>query len=142
MIRVFTFLSFCLLLYACQSVDRKKEPTTLLDEAKMVQLLTDIAYIKAAKSTNSQIVEKNNINPKLYILGLHGIDSTVFAENNAWYSNNMEVYGGILQKVKVKLEKQRDRYELLKIKEDSVSLITDAIKVAKDSVYVDYIKKH
>ncbi len=126
-ILVFAFLG-------CQNLDQPTEPKTLIEEDHMVEILTDIAFIKAAKSSNRKVFETEEINPEAYILKKHGVDSTVFAENNIWYSGQLEKYGAIFNRVKANVEKSRDTYEKLKKEEDSIKKIEDSIKKNKDTL--------
>ncbi len=123
-----------LVFISCQSVDKIAEPKIVIEEDRMVEILTDIAFVKAAKSSNRKVFEEKKINPEAYILKKYGIDSIVFAENNAWYSGQLEKYEAIFIRVKANLDKEKIKYEKLKKEEDSIKKVEDSIKKIKDSL--------
>ncbi len=136
MIKNNVFLLVILVIFSCQSIEKPAEPETVLDEDKMVEILTDIAFVKAAKTSYRKVLEQKKINPEAYILQKHGIDSLVFEQNNIWYSGQLETYEKIFKRVKANLEKSRDKYEVLKKKEDSIKKVRDSIKKIKDTLDV------
>jgi len=127
----YCFFLIILLIFSCQNLDKPSKPENLIPEDKMIQLLTDIAFIKAAKGSYKKVFDIEKINPETYILKKHGIDSIVFAENNKWYANQIEEYEKIFNKVKSNLEKSKTKFEKLKKEEDSIKKIEDSIKRAK-----------
>ncbi len=134
MIRKISYSMLLMLLFACQTINEAEKPKVLIEEDRMVEILTDIAFVKAAKSSNRKVFEQKKINPETYILKKHGIDSIVFAENNEWYADQLEKYEEIFQKVKSNLEKSRDFHEKLKKEEDSIKKIEDSIAKSKDTI--------
>jgi hypothetical protein len=130
-IYVVVFLNFI----SCQSINKPSEPEMLLEEDCMVEILTDIAFVRAAKSSDRKIFEKENINPEAFILKKYGIDSIVFAENNMWYSTiQIEKYETIFVNVKDNLNTEMEKYEKLKKEEDSIKKIEDSIAKNKDTL--------
>ncbi|WP_103865075.1 DUF4296 domain-containing protein [Aquimarina sp. I32.4] len=129
-----TYISIFLIIISCQSVDRPPMPETLVGEDCMVDIFTDIAFVKAAKSSHRKKFEEKNINPQAYILQKHGVDSVVFAQNNAWYSSQFDEYKAIFARVKVNLEEGVTLYEKLKKEEDSIKKRQDSIAKIKDSL--------
>ena len=128
------FFIIATLLLACQSIDKAPEPKTLIKEDRMVEILTDIAFVKAAKSSQRKVFEENKINPEAYILEKYHIDSIVFAENNTWYASQLETYSAIFAKVKANLDIAKIKYEKLKKEEDSIKKVQDSLKKVKDSM--------
>jgi hypothetical protein len=82
---VLSFFSLVFIVFSCQSLDRTQKPENLLSEDKMIEILSDIAFLKAAKGSYKKVFDIEKINPESYILKKHGVDSLVFAENNNWY---------------------------------------------------------
>ncbi|GGX18433.1 hypothetical protein GCM10007384_19720 [Aquimarina muelleri] len=119
---------------ACQSLEKAPVPKILIAEDRMVEILTDIAFIKTAKNSHRSIFEEENINPERFILNKHKIDSVVFTENNAWYSDQIGKYEAIINRVKENLDKEMIRYEKIKKEEDSIQKIQDSIKKANDTL--------
>ncbi|WP_062056764.1 DUF4296 domain-containing protein [Aquimarina longa] len=136
MIRRGLYFVVFLLIFSCQSIDKASMPKNLLEEDHMVEILTDIAFIKAAKNSNRNILEENNISPEAFILRKHGVDSVVFAENHIWYSNHIEQYVAIFKNVKANLNAEEVKYEKLKKQEDSIRKAEDSIKKIKDTLTI------
>ncbi|MEW7289888.1 DUF4296 domain-containing protein [Aquimarina sp. 2304DJ70-9] len=134
MIKNIKYSILVLFLFACQSIEKASEPKVLIEEDRMVEILTDIAFVKAAKSSHRKVFEQKKINPEAYILKKHGIDSVIFAENNRWYADQLETYEEIFKRVKGNLEKSRDAFEKLKKEEDSIKKIEDSIVKSKDTL--------
>ncbi|WP_103069373.1 DUF4296 domain-containing protein [Aquimarina sediminis] len=131
-----------LIFVSCQSVDQASMPKTLIEEDQMVEILTDIAFLKAAKTSNKATFEAEKINPESFILKKYSVDSIVFAENNAWYSGQIDKYQAIFVRVKANLDKEKTKYEklkkkkdsVLKAKRDSIKKLGDTLKVKKDKI--------
>ncbi|MDY8134984.1 DUF4296 domain-containing protein [Aquimarina sp. 2201CG5-10] len=131
MINRILYIAMIFLVFSCQTIDKASKPENIIEEDKMVEILIDIAFVKSAKSSFNKKMELNKLNPEGYILEKHGIDSLVFAQNNAWYMMDLENYQKIFTRVKDTLEKSKDMYEALKKKEDSIKKIEDSIKASK-----------
>ncbi|WP_281989817.1 DUF4296 domain-containing protein [Aquimarina aggregata] len=119
---------------ACQSIDKIEQPKILLGEDQMVEVLTDIAFVKAAKGSYKRFLEENKMNPETYILQKHNIDSIVFEENNIWYSGQLDTYEKIFTRVKANLEESKNKYEKIRKEEDSIKKIQDSINKVKDTL--------
>ncbi|WP_378179300.1 DUF4296 domain-containing protein [Aquimarina sp. SS2-1] len=130
----YSILFLVLLVYSCQSLEKPPKPENLISEDKMVEILTDIAFIKAAKGSYKKVFDIEKINPEEYILKKHGIDSIVFAENNSWYTSQLDEYEEIFTKVKSNIEGSKIKYEKLKKEEDSIKKIQDSIKRSKEGL--------
>ncbi len=120
-----------LIVYACQSLDKPPKPSHLIEEDRMVDILTDIAFVKAAKGSYKKVFDLENINPENYILEKHGIDSIIFYENNIWYTNQIEEYKKIFTKVKNNLDHSKKKFEKLNKEADSIRKVKDSIKAAE-----------
>ena len=81
----------------------------------MINILTDLSILSAAKGINKKKLEENGILPEDYIYKKHQIDSVIFVENNIYYSYDLDLYNRIYDKVK-------DTLTLLKKKADKNSL--------------------
>ena len=137
MIRNIIYAVVFLTFISCQSLDKSPKPESFIEEDRMVEILTDIAFVRAAKSSNRKTFEEENINPEAFILKKHGIDSIIFAENNTWYSGQIEKYKTIFVRVKANLDKEAAKYEKLKKEEDSIKKIEDSIAKNKDTLIID-----
>ncbi|MFL1894716.1 DUF4296 domain-containing protein [Aquimarina sp. 2-A2] len=128
---------FILMIIGCDSVEKVEKPEVLLEEDQMVEILTDIAFIKAAKSSHRSVLNEHNVDPEALIFNKYSIDSAVFAQNNAWYLSKIKVYKDIFTRVKANIDSAKSNYEILKKKEDSIQKITDSIQEIKQRDSLD-----
>lgn len=126
--RIGLIIVLCILVIACEDIDRPKKPDNLISKAQMSDLLYDLYVINAAKGVNRKILETNSFNPETYILDKYAIDSAQFADSNSYYSFDPETYKAIVDKVKERLENDKERFEALKFEE------TDSVQRRKDSI--------
>jgi len=135
----------CLLMLACNGNQRPKKPENLISKDKMALLIYDLYIINAAKGVNRKLLESNGLVPETYILTKYNIDSTQFADSNTYYAFEPEDYKGIIEKVKTRLEKDKDTFEALqraesmeaKRKRDSIRAIADKKKEKFKSTSID-----
>lgn len=118
-----------------------EKPDNLLSEKQMVDVIYDMALLSAAKSTSRNLLEQKNVDPEEFVYRKHGIDSLQFAESNDYYSHDLDIYESIYQKVKLRLDKNKEVFQeevnQERIKSDS---LRDARKKLKDSLGVEDIK--
>lgn len=144
---IFLLFSLFLLLGACQNVENPDKPENLIPESKMVDVLTDLSIMYAARNYNKSLFERTGITPSEEIYTKYEIDSLQFERSNDYYSNNYVQYEGIYNAVKARLElmqKSLDSiYEIEREMEDSVSIDSlqqDSLRFSKDSLKLDSIK--
>ncbi|MDN3491358.1 DUF4296 domain-containing protein [Winogradskyella bathintestinalis] len=126
--QVSVILVLSIFIMACNDIDRPQKPDNLISEDQMSNLLYDLYIINAAKGVNRNTLEINGLNPEHYILEKYNIDSTQFAQNNTYYTFKAETYSDIIERVKTRLEKEKQKFEALKEKEN------DSIKKRRDSL--------
>ena len=93
----------------CSNFNNKETPPkNLISEEKMVEVIYEMTLMSVSKGVNRQILEKNGIIPKKYIFKKYNIDSLQFSLSNEFYSNDLDTYLSIYEKVseKLKLNKQ------------------------------------
>lgn len=133
--RVVLALILILVVFSCNNIERPKKPDNLISKERMVDIITDISLMTAAKGLNKYLLEQNDINPKNYIYEKYNIDSVQFAESNNYYAYNVKEYEDIYTKVKARLEKQKAEYKLLqdqdRKKKDSIKQVK---KKKRDSI--------
>lgn len=140
-IRIVIIFIVTLLVLACNNKNKPKAPNNLISKAKMEQILYDLYIINAAKGVNRKLLEKNGFEPETYVLTKYNIDSTQFADSNAYYAFDTEEYKSIIEKVKAKLEKDKKTFEKLEKKEGmAAKRRRDSIKNS-DSKKKDSIKE-
>ena len=124
-------------------------PENLISKEKMIDIIYDMTLINVAKGVNKSILENNGIIPKQYLFNKHSIDSILFAKSNEYYSYDLKTYQTIYDKVKIKLEKNKniinDSIDILKqiSGELSKKLIKESKKnkILIDTIKIDSISK-
>lgn len=141
-LNVIIILSF--LLGCNNSLTQKPiQPDNLISQEKMVDIIYDMTLINVAKGVNKSILENNGIIPEQYLFNKHSIDSILFARSNEYYSYDLKTYQIIYDKVKIKLEKNKniisDSIDILK--QISGELSKKLIKESKiNKILIDTIK--
>ncbi len=101
----------------------------------MVEILTELAMINAAKINNVTVLQNNNIEPLPYIFKKYGFDSIQFVESDRYYASIPVKYEAIYLKVQSKLEKQSEAVRQAKLVNDSLKLIeNEAKRIGKNPV--------
>lgn len=111
-----------------------EKPDNLIPSDKMVEVLTDLAIVNAAKSTNVAVLHENDIEPMAYIFEKHGIDSLQFVQSDRYYASLPVAYEKIYKKVESKLEKETKGMEKAKEINDSLRRIELESRDAKTSL--------
>lgn len=112
-----------ILFFSCAEKLMEK-PENLIPEAKMVEILSDLAIVNAAKVTNAEILRNNHIEPTTYIFAKYDIDSIQFVESDRYYASIPEEHEKIYLAVEAKLDAEKERVALAK-------KIKDSLKAAK-----------
>lgn len=95
---------------ACTKKEKPVKPKDLIAKDKMEQILYDLYILNAAKGVNSKILESKRIKPETYLLTKHNIDSTQFANSNAFYAFDADEYKVLVENVKARLEKDKETF--------------------------------
>jgi hypothetical protein len=100
-LKIKTIILLCsvILFTSCYDVNKPEKPKRFLTEREMTNIILDLSIMSAAKGIDKRKLEDLNILPQNYVFKKHNIDSTVFAENNTYYSYQLDVYNKIYQKV-------------------------------------------
>ena len=115
--RYITIVLIALVIFSCNNIDKPKKPDNLISKDRMVDIITDISLMTAAKGLNKGLLEENAINPQNYIYNKYSIDSIQFSESNNYYAYDVKEYEEIYLIVKERLEKQKEEYTALQEKE-------------------------
>lgn len=116
MIRYLT-IGMLLLGVACQDVQRPEPPENLIPQEKMVDILTDIYLANAAKSVNNKIIRNKGVKLDSFIYAKHQIDSTLFAQSNAYYTTQLNTYNDFFVEIENRfnnLQQEVDSLQKLK----------------------------
>ena len=130
-IKHISFLLILLILGSCYKVEKPNKPDNLISEDNMVNILVDMAIMSSAKGVNKSNIEKNGIVPEEFIYQKNNIDSTVFAQSNAYYAFDIKKYDAIYLRVKDSLTVLRDNFKAIDTKEKKEKAIKDSINRAK-----------
>ncbi|MDR5589291.1 DUF4296 domain-containing protein [Christiangramia sp. SM2212] len=140
---------------SCQDLKKSEKPSDLIPEAKMIDVLTEISLLHAARNYNKQKLEATGLNPDSYIYEKFGIDSLQFERSSSWYSENYTQYEGIYDSVKARIQVMKSKLDslrdievkiedsIMKAQKDSLQLI-DSLKQnprLRDSIRLDSIKR-
>ena len=106
----------------------------------MVNILVDMAIMSSAKGVNKSNIEKNGIIPDAYIYKKNNIDSTTFANSNAYYAFDIKKYDAIYLRVKDSLTILREKYKAIDKEEKKIKEKKDSINRAR--IYEEKRKKH
>lgn len=104
------------------SCDEKliEKPENLIAKDKMILILSDMAIVNSAKTTNVSALRENNFEPTQFIFAKYGIDSLQFVESDRYYASKTNEYLEIFTAVESKLEKQKIELEDAKKLSDSL----------------------
>lgn len=134
---IFIVLSF----WSCQEVIRPEMPENLIPEDKMVEVLTEVYLINAARSFDNRTILDNKMKLDSFIYNKFKIDSAQFVNSNAYYTANLQTYNRLFVKVEermLKLKAEVDSLMLVRVREMEAQRIKDSIAgVEIDSIRVD-----
>lgn len=117
---------------SCQDLEKTERPSDLIPESKMVDVLTELSLVYAARNYNKQKLEATGIKPDEYIFEKFDIDSLQFERSNDYYSEQYSQYERIYDSVKSRIQKMKNRLDSLR---DIEVKREDSIKQAeKDSI--------
>jgi len=104
---------FGLVLTACQDVKRPQIPANLIAQDTMVSVLVDAYTINAARSIDNRIIVNKGVLLDSILYSKHRIDSLQFAQSNAYYASDLEVYKKLFLKVQEKLKIEKTKKDTL-----------------------------
>lgn len=144
------------LVVSCQDLEKTEKPDDLISEAKMIDVLTEMALVNAARNYNTKKLEVTGIKPDKYIYEKFDIDSLQFERSNNYYTEQYTDYERIYDSVKNRIQAIKNRMDSLReievriedsiknARKDSIrgldSLAIDSLKVV-DSLKVDSLRK-
>ena len=123
-ITIYILIAFLVLSCKTNSIDKPEKPDNLISEDAMVEIIYDMSIISSAKGVNKKIIESKGVVPEDYVFIKHNIDSLQFALSNEYYAYDLKIYEDIYNKVKVKLESDKDHF----------NTIVEAEQKVKDSI--------
>ncbi len=109
--RYLFLIGLLVLVFSCEKRSKPPKPNNLISKDKMENILYDLYVINAAKGVNRKLLEEKGIVPESYVLNRHQIDSAQFAESNAYYAFDPDLYKTMVEKVKLRLENDKKNFE-------------------------------
>lgn len=127
-------IAILLLLVSCAEKMMEK-PKNLIEKQEMVDILSDLAILNAAKSANVNVLKNNHIDPTEYVFNKYEIDSVQFVESDRYYASLPSgEYEAIYKAVEAKLEKEKNKLTESKKIKDSLRSKELKSKKIKDSL--------
>ncbi|WP_405378922.1 DUF4296 domain-containing protein [Nonlabens sp. Asnod3-A02] len=106
-----TAIILILFTLSCSNVETSAKPDNLFDQDKMAAIITDLYIVEGAISSNRTAYIEKGVQPSSYLFEKYTMDSISFQENLNYYTDRVEDYVLIMQKVQ----------DNLKVLQDSVS---------------------
>lgn len=134
---VLNIFIIALIFSGCQDVKYPDPPENLLPKEKFAEILAD-AYLGNAsrsRSVNNRILRSKGIRLDSLLYNKHEVDSLTFAESNAYYASNIDLYSEIILNVEKILSEKKARIDSL------TNLKTDKASEKKDSTSYSSFKK-
>ena len=140
------FLVFLSFLISCQDVKKVEKPEDLIPEDKMIDVLTELSLVHAARNYDKSRLEQTGIDPEVYIYEKFGIDSLQFKRSNAYYADQYQQYERMYDSVKIRLQVMKSKLDSIRdieiriedsiklAKKDSLNKIGDSLDVDQDSL--------
>ena len=120
MMRYIFYILF-IFIFSCQSVEKVQKPDQLINEEKMVDILTDLAILRSAKDVNSNRLSKFIEEPFDHITRKYNIDSLTLEKNIEYYNFQFNKNLSIYRRVEENIAKK-------KAKLDSIEKVMDSLK--------------
>lgn len=126
------YIFIFLFIFSCNT-EKTKKPNNFIEKDKMIDLIIDMKIAEKARTIQNK-KKKKNLNYMAVVFEKHQIDSTQFKDNNAYYTDNIELYYEIYQTIQTRLKDSVSKYENLK-------KITDSLKRAENKKKLELNKQ-
>lgn len=113
------YFLFFIFLYSCTSNTIFEKPKDLIPKDTMSLLIQEMNIASSSKYIKNKNLEKK-INYMPLVYNRFGIDSVRFQKSNLYYMSKIDVYQEILNDAKSSLEKQKNFFDALKKRKDSL----------------------
>ena len=137
-------LVFGLLVTSCQDVKRPQMPANLIAQDTMVSILVDAYMMNAARSIDNRTLVNKGVLLDSILYTKHRIDSLQFAQSNAYYASDLDVYKKLFLQVQEELKIEKTKKDTLYAqykRAKELQRINDSVKGARlDSLQGIYPK--
>jgi hypothetical protein len=99
-----------------------KTPEDLIPKEKMIDILSDLAILNAAKNSNADILRDHNIEPTKFVFEKYEVDSLQFVTSDVYYASLPKEYEAMYLEIEAFLEKEKGRITEEKRISDSLLL--------------------
>lgn len=90
--------------------DAMDKPKNLIEEDRMVDILTDLYIIEGIRQSNPASFAERRITPSEYVYKKYKIDSLQFVDSDHWYASDTERYRELYAKVLQNVEAEQEKY--------------------------------
>jgi hypothetical protein len=97
-------------------------PEDLIPKDKMINILSDLAILNAAKNSNADILRDHNIEPTKFVFEKYEVDSLQFVTSDVYYASLPKEYEAMYVEIEAFLEKEKGRITEEKRISDSLLL--------------------
>lgn len=106
--RKILFITFLVLLSACEKKEVVAKPENLIAEPMMEQIIFDLTYIKAIEGQDRKLADIVKGKENNYIYTKYNIDSLQLAQSNIYYASYPEKYGAMYERIENRFERMKD----------------------------------
>ncbi|MEW4923645.1 DUF4296 domain-containing protein [Algibacter sp. 2305UL17-15] len=123
-------LLFCVLIgvASCYKYNKPDKPEHLISKDEMVNILIDLRLMASVTGRDKKVLDSANVIPEQYIYQKYNIDSTSFAESNAYYAYYLDDYKDIYGRVKDSLTILKNHYKEILEEERKAKKEKDSLK--------------
>ncbi|WP_292890069.1 DUF4296 domain-containing protein [Nonlabens sp.] len=99
---------FAIFTSSCSNVEKSPPPENLFSKDKMAALITDLYLIEGAISSNKTAYLKTGVQPSSFLYEKYHMDSIAFQDNLNYYTDRVEEYLLIMDKVQENFKSLQD----------------------------------
>jgi outer membrane protein assembly factor BamE (lipoprotein component of BamABCDE complex) len=125
--KIISFLIVLLVLFACKK-ELVKEPKSLIEREKMVNIMYDLSLLEAMRMENPILMDSFKNNSNQYVFKKYKIDSVQFAQSNIFYAANYKEYEKMYNQVKSRIDLKKKQIDSVKKSENMKKMLKEKAK--------------
>jgi outer membrane protein assembly factor BamE (lipoprotein component of BamABCDE complex) len=125
--KIIPFLIVLLVLFACKK-ELVKEPKSLIEREKMVNIMYDLSLLEAMRMENPILMDSFKNNSNQYVFKKYKIDSVQFAQSNIFYAANYKEYEKMYNQVKSRIDLKKKQIDSVKKSENMKKMLKEKAK--------------
>lgn len=110
--------------FGCQDIKHPEKPKNLIPQDKMVDVLTEAYLANAARSVNNKPIINEGLRIDSLVYDKFGVDSLQFANSNAYYAADINMYMKIFQDVETRLSKMEKKHDSI---QKTITKLNDSV---------------